>query len=194
MFLWTNGFFNFGPQIHDAAVAKKAKKTIIEVNTNVPICLGGCNEAIHISDVDMIIETDNEPLVEMVNRAPSSADYKAAENVIKLIEDGSVIQLGVGVLPNEVGKIIAQSDLKDLGAHTEVLVDAYMEMYKSGVLTGKRKAFDKGKIAYTFAMGSREIYDFLHLNPACASYPVNYTNSPSVASKHDGFVAASTVQ
>lgn len=64
-----------------------------------------------------------------------------------------------------------------------------MKMYKSGVLTGKRKAFDRGKIAYTFAMGTQKLYDFLHLNPACASYPVNYTNHPFIASKHDKLIA-----
>ena len=62
-------------------------------------------------------------------------------------------------------------------------------MYKAGVLTGKRKAFDRGKIAYTFAMGTQQLYDFLHLNPACASYPVDYTNHPFVASKHDKLIA-----
>jgi butyryl-CoA:acetate CoA-transferase len=185
-----NGYFNFGTSnsIH-AIVAKKSKKVIVEVNTKVPICLGGSNEAIHISDVDMIMETDNKPLVEVISPAPTEIDRKVARNVVGLIEDGSVIQLGIGALPNEVGMMIAQSDLKDLGAHSEMMVDAYMEMYKAGVLTGKRKAFDRGKIAYTFAMGTQQLYDFLHLNPACASYPVDYTNHPFVASKHDKLIA-----
>lgn len=186
----SNGYFNFGPSnsMH-AVTARKAKKVIVEVNTKVPVCLGGNEEAIHISDVDMIIESDNKPLAEVISPPASESDRQVAKNVVALIEDGSVIQLGIGALPNEVGNLIAESDLKDLGAHTEMLVDAYVKMYESGVLTGKRKAFDRGKIVYTFAMGTKKLYDFLHLNPVCASYPVNYTNSPFVASKHDKLVA-----
>jgi len=184
------GYFNFGPSnsMH-ATIARKSKKVIVEVNKRVPVCLGGYDEAIHISDVDMIIESDNKPLAEVTSPPPSEVERKVAKNVVDLVEDGSVIQLGIGALPNEVGNLIAQSDLKDLGAHTEMLADAYVRMYESGVLTGKRKSFDRGKIVYTFAMGTQKLYDFLHLNPACASYPVNYTNHPSVASKHDKLIA-----
>lgn len=185
-----NGYFNFSTSnsIH-ATTAKKAKRVIVEVNSNAPVCLGGNDEAIHISEVDMIIETNNEPMIEAKSPMPNDVDQRVAEHVVGLIEDGSVIQLGIGAMPNAVGKMIAQSDLKDLGGHTEMLVDAYVDMYQSGVMTGKRKAFDKGKMAYTFAMGSQKLYDFLHMNRACASYQVDYTNNPYIASKHDKLIA-----
>lgn len=185
-----NGFFNFSTSnsIH-SEVARKAKKVIVEVNTNAPICLGGNNEAIHISNVDMIVETNNELMLQVKSTDPNEIDEKVAEYVVELIEDGSVIQLGIGAMPNAVGKMIAQSDLKDLGGHTEMLVDAYVDMYESGVMTGKRKAFDQGKMAYTFAMGTQKLYDFVHMNPACASYQVDYTNHPFIASKHDRLIA-----
>lgn len=184
------GFFNFSTSnsIH-AAAAKKARKVIVEVNNNAPVCLGGNSEAIHISDVDMIVETDNQPIIQVPSPPPNKEDYKVAEHVLGLIEDGSVIQLGIGGMPNTIGKMIAQSGLKDLGGHTEMLVDAYVDMYESGVMTGKRKAFDRGKMAYTFAMGTQRLYDFLHMNPACASYSVDYTNHPFIASRHERLIA-----
>lgn len=185
-----NGYFNFSTSnsIH-TMVAKKAKKVIVEVNENAPVCLGGNSEAIHISDVDMIYETNNEPMIQVKGAIPNEVDQKVAERVVNLIEDGSVIQLGIGAMPNAVGKMIAKSDLKDLGGHTEMLVDAYVDMYNSGVMNGKKKAFDKGKMAYTFAMGTQKLYDFVHMNPACASYQVDYTNHPFIASKHDKLIA-----
>ena len=161
-----HGYFNFSTSNSDTyCFINKATKVIVEVCDKAPYCLGGNNEAIHISDVDMIVETDNQPLIQVPNIPPTDVDKAVAEHVMKLIEDGSVIQLGIGGMPNAVGAMIAQSDLKDLGGHTEVLVDAFVDMFESGVMTGRRKAFDKGKMVYTFALGSQKLYDFLHLNP-----------------------------
>jgi len=184
------GYFNFSVSnsVH-STIAKKAKRVIIEVNEEAPICLGGNNESIHISEVDFIIHENNKPLIEVKSPVPDEVDQKVAEYVMELIENESVIQLGIGAMPNAVGKMIAESDLKNLGGHTEMLVDAYLDMYEAGVMTGKCKKFDKGKMAYTFAMGSKRLYDFMNLNPACASYQVDYTNDPFIASKHDKLIA-----
>jgi acyl-CoA hydrolase len=92
-------------------------------------------------------------------------------------------------MPNLVGEMIAESDLRDLGGHTEMLSDAYMKMYASGVMNGRRKAFDKGRIAFAFALGSRDLYDFVDQNRAAASYSADYTNDFNVISNHDKFVA-----
>lgn len=185
-----HGYFNFSVSnsIH-SIVAKRSKRVILEVNKNAPVCLGGSNESIHISDIDMIIETRNEPLIQVTSPEPTSVDLKVAENVIKQIEDGSVLQLGIGSMPNAIGEMIAKSDLKNLGVHTEMLVDSFVDMYDSGVLNGKCKTFDKGKMAYTFAMGTQKLYDFLDNNPACAIYQVDYTNDPFISSKHDKLTA-----
>jgi acyl-CoA hydrolase len=185
-----HGFFNFSiTNSFHAALAKKAKKVIVEVNENAPVCLGGSDEGLHISQVDMIVESDHKPIEEVVPGTPTEIDAKVASHVISLIEDGCVIQLGIGAMPNLIGQMIAASDLKDLGGHTEMLVDAYVDMYESGVMNGKRKLFDQGKMAYTFAMGTRRLYDFLDGNPAGASYPAHHTNSPSVLTAHEKFIA-----
>lgn len=72
-----------------------------------------------------------------------------------------------------VGMMIAQSDLKSLGGHTEMLVDAYVDLYESGVMNGQNKAFDKGRIVFTFALGTQKFYDFMDKNRICASYQVD---------------------
>jgi butyryl-CoA:acetate CoA-transferase len=175
------GYFNFGicNSITSAAITK-AKNVVVEVNTNIPHCLGGNQESVHISRVDYIVEGKNPPLLEVKPATPSETDVKIAGHIMKEITDGACLQLGIGGLPNVIGSMIAQSDLKDLGVHTEMLVDSMVDLYNEGKITGNFKTIDRFKMAYTFAMGTNKLYEFLHNNPACASYPVNYTNDPRI--------------
>ncbi|HHW44882.1 MAG: butyryl-CoA:acetate CoA-transferase [Thermoanaerobacteraceae bacterium] len=185
-----HGYFNFG--LNNAATMaaiEKAKVVIVEVNQNMPRCLGGNQESVHISRVDYIVESSNWNVPELPPPKICECDEKIAGLIVEQIEDGSCIQLGIGGMPNVVGKLIAQSDLKELGIHTEMMVDAMMEMYLAGKVTGRYKNIDKYKMVYTFAMGSRKLYDFLHNNPAAASYPVDYTNSPQVIAQNDRVVS-----
>lgn len=185
-----HGYFNFSTSCSmTPSYCRKAKKVVIEVNTSVPRCLGGMDEAIHISEVDMVVEGPNTPLVQLPTIPASEADQMIAKHVMGLIEDGSTIQLGIGGLPNIVGSLIADSDLKDIGVHTEMLADSYVDMFEAGRITGKRKAIDRGKMVYTFAMGSQKLYDFLDNNPVAAIYPVSYTNDPGVIGRNPKVIA-----
>lgn len=184
------GFFNFSTSNSlTKAHIDIAKTVIVEVNNTMPVCLGGNAEAVHISEVDMVVEGPNNPLIQVKPAPVTDVDRGIAKYVMEEIEDGSCLQLGIGGLPNVVGSLIAESDLKDLGVHTEMLVDAYVDMYEAGRITGKRKSIDKGKMVYTFAMGTNKLYDFLDSNPMCASYPVSYCNDPRVISLNDKVVA-----
>ncbi|MGS0763820.1 acetyl-CoA hydrolase/transferase family protein [Syntrophomonas curvata] len=188
-----HGYFNFGPQnSHSKAVCDRARIVIVEINQNQPRCLGGYHEAIHISEVDYIVEGENPALDQLKNPEPSPADLKVAEYVVEEIRDGACIQLGIGGLPGAVGDMVAASGLKDLGCHTEMLGDPYLKMHRAGKLTGKRKAVDRGKIAYCFALGTQEVYDFIDDNPLCASYPVDYTNRSSIAASNDNLITVNS--
>jgi len=92
-------------------------------------------------------------------------------------------------LPNAVGSRIAKSDLKEIGIHTEMFTDSMVDMVESGRVTGTRKEIDQGKIVYTFALGSKRTYEFLHNNPMCAIYPVNYTNDPFQIAQNEKVMA-----
>lgn len=184
------GFFNFSTSCSiTPAMCRKAQTIIVEVNEHCPRCLGGMDEGIHVSEVDFIVEGPNRPLLELPAVPASEADYGIAAHVMELMEDGATIQLGIGGLPNIVGSMIAKSDLKDIGVHTEMLADSYVDMYEAGRVTGKRKNLDRGKMVYTFAMGSKKLYDFLHNNPMCSIYPVSYTNHPDTISCNDKVIA-----
>ncbi len=185
-----SGYFNFGPSCSfSKATADRAKKVVVEVNASVPYCYGGYNESIHISEVVYIVESDNKPLISLPASAISEEDTRIARHIINEIHDGSVIQLGIGAMPNAVGMMIVESDLKDLGVHTEMLVDSFVDMYLAGRVTNMKKQIDPGKMVYTFALGSQKLYDFLDHNPCCATYSVDYTNAPSRIAMNDNMVA-----
>ena len=185
-----HGFFSFGTgnSLH-ATIVEGSETVVVEVSDKMPYVYGGNDEAVHISDVDLIVESDNQPLVQVPSIEPTAVDRQVGQHVMKHLEDGSVIQLGIGGMPNAIGEMIARSDLKDLGGHTEMLVDAYVDMYESGVMTGKRKAFDRGRIAFTFTLGTQRLYEWMDRNRAIASYPADYTNHPQVIARHDNAVS-----
>jgi butyryl-CoA:acetate CoA-transferase len=184
------GNFNFGiANSFQMAIIENARIVIVEVNENIPRCLGGAQESVHISNVDFIVESDNKALLTLQNAAVTEVDKAIATLIVDQIENGACIQLGIGGMPNAVGKLIASSDLKNLGVHTEMLADAYLEMYEAGKITNSQKVLDKGKMTYAFALGSQRLYDFLDNNPVCASYPVDYTNSLNNISINDRVVS-----
>lgn len=184
-----HGFFNFGTSCSfTRAVTDAAKTVIVEVNDKVPVCLGGRNESIHVSEVDLIVEASN-PMIELPGLPVTENDKKIAQLVLEEIENRACLQLGIGGMPNVVGKLIAESDLKDLGVHTEILVDAFVDIQEAGRISGKYKTLDPNKITYTFAMGTRKLYDFLHNNPRCCACDVEYTNSPTNIAANDNVVS-----
>jgi len=92
-------------------------------------------------------------------------------------------------MPNTIGAMIAQSDLKDLSVHTEMYVDGFLAMAKAGKITGKYKTLDKGRQVYAFAAGSQELYDYMDNNPDVMGAPVDYTNDVHVISQIDNFIS-----
>ena len=167
---------------------QSARYIIAEVNESVPRTF--CDDAtkVHVSQIDCFVQGPNRPLIEVPTPPPTPVDEKIAELVVSLVSDGACIQLGIGSMPNAVGELIAQSGLKDLGVHTEMLCDAYVAMAEAGCITGRYKTTDPGKIVYTFAMGTKKLYDFLDGNPDCLLAPVDYTNDPYIIAKNDNMV------
>ncbi len=186
-----HGYFNFGPSAsHLAAVCESAKKVIVEVNKNQPYCQGGFENAIHISGVDMIVEGENEPMPETgAAGEPSDVDKAVAKLIVEEIPNGACLQLGIGGMPNAVGSAIADSDLKDLGVHTEMYVDGFVDLYNAGKINCSKKNLDRGREVFAFAAGTKKLYDHLNNNPGCMSAPVNYTNDPYVVAQIDNFIS-----
>jgi len=185
-----HGYFNFSlTNSATKAILDVAKIVILEVNEKLPMAYGGREECIHISEVDFIAEGDNNEIPELPNSAVDQVDRKIAGLIVEEVVDGSTIQLGIGGIPYAAGNLMAESDVKDLGMHTEMLVDSFLTMHEKGKLTNKRKNTDRGKGTWTFCMGSKNLYDWVDRNPALAAYPVNYTNDPSIIAQNDNFIS-----
>lgn len=186
-----HGYFSFGPNAsHMQAVCEQAEVIVVEVNQNMPRCLGGKEDAVHISNVTWIVEGENPDINELGGGGAASAvDQAVAKLIVAEIPDGACLQLGIGGMPNAVGSMIAESDLKDLGVHTEMYVDAFVDISKAGKITGAHKSIDRFRQTYAFAAGTKKLYDYLDNNPGCMSAPVDYTNDVRVIAQLDQFIS-----
>ena len=186
-----HGYFNFGPNAsHLKDVCDKSDVIIVEVNENMPRCLGGFGESIHVSQVTHIVEGDNPPVGELGGGgAPTEVDKAVAKLIVEEIPAGACLQLGIGGMPNTVGSMIAESDLKDLGVHTEMYVDAFVDIAMAGKITGARKNIDRGRQVYAFGAGTKKLYDYINDNPECMTAPVDYTNGIYNIAALDNFMS-----
>ena len=186
-----HGYFNFGPNAcFIAAMCECAQVIIVEVNKNMPRCHGGYEHCIHISDVHMIVEGENPPIAELKPQTQFTAeDTAVAKLVVEEIPNGACLQLGIGGMPNAIGQMIVQSDLKDLGVHSEMYVEAFYNLSMSGKVTGSKKNIDRYRQVLTFGAGSRALYDFLDDNPHVISTPVDYVNDARVIAQLDNFMS-----
>ena len=183
------GYFNFGAaNLWHRAVIERAKMVIVEVSRGLPYVIGDQN-GVHFGEVDYLIEGDDLPAAELPNAPMSEADRAVARLIAAEIEDGSCLQIGIGAMPNAVCRLLLDSGVRGLGVHTEMLVDGIADLYRAGRVTGARKALDRGKIVYTFALGSSALYALLERNPDFECHPVDYTNQPHIIMRNDRMVS-----
>lgn len=175
-----HGYVSLGTSV-DATLAaiECADHVIAVVNKYVPRAFG--QAMIPLSKIDLFVE-DDQPLVEAKFAEPSDVEKAIGANCAELIEDGATLQMGIGAIPNAV---LAQlGNHKNLGVHTEMFADGVLPLVESGVINGRNKAIDKGKMVSTFLMGSQKVYDFIDNNPGVAMMDVGYTNDPFVIAKN----------
>ena len=185
-----HGYFNFGVSAsHMKAICDTAKILIVEVNQNMPRCLGGFGESVHITDVDMIVEGRNDPMGQVLSAPPTEIDKAVAKQVVERIPNGACLQLGIGGMPNAVGMLLCESDLKDMSVHTEMYVEAFVDLSLCGKISGANKSIDHGRQTYSFAAGSQRVYDFLDDNRMCMAAPVSYVNDIRTIASIDNFMS-----
>lgn len=187
----SHGYFSFGvSNDYTTLAARKAKRLIIEVNPNMPRVFG--DSILHISDVEAIVECDNE-LLEFMGHKPDSESEKIGDLLAEMIPNGATIQLGVGSIPSAVAHKLINH--KNLGIHTEVFCPEMIPLIESGVVNGKFKTIHPRKHTFTFAQGNKEMYDFINNNPSIESYPVSLLNDPKIIEQQHKMVSInSTLQ
>ena len=183
------GYFNFGgASTYVEAILERARVVIVEVNEDAPYVYGAGN-SVHISAVDHIIDGDGQPVPEIGNPAPTDVDRAVAARIVAEIEDGACLQIGIGGMPNAVCATLKDSGVRDLGIHTEMMTDGIVSLYDAGLVTGARKAINRGQMVFTFAAGSRRQYEVITRNQDVRSHPVDYTNLPENIAQNDKVVS-----
>lgn len=184
------GYFNFSAvNCYTRAILEKAKYVILEVDENMPMVYGGMEDCIHISEVDAVVEGKHPALAALPVAKATEIDEQIAKLIVPQLQDGITLQLGIGGMPNSVGKLIAESDLKHLGMHTELLSDGYVDLYEAGKLDNSRKTLHRGKGVYGIALGTQRLYDWIAENQGLLSFPMDYVNNPEVISKMENFIS-----
>jgi acyl-CoA hydrolase/GNAT superfamily N-acetyltransferase len=166
------------------AAAQAADLVIAQVNHRMPRVLG--HSFLHLNDVDLVVECDEE-LLSITEPPEFQAAQRIAEHVAKLIDDGSTIQMSLGAAPRAA--LLALADRKDLGIHTRFLTDTIMQLTAQGVITNRRKGFNEGKLVASAAIGSQDLYEFINDNPGIEFYPSDYVNNPGIIARHNKMVA-----
>jgi 4-hydroxybutyrate CoA-transferase len=178
------GFCSLGVSVdYTLAASRSDRVTIAQMNKHMPRTHGA---KIHLDEIDCIVEKD-EPLIELKPPVIGDLEKAIGENVAKLIEDGSTLQMGIGAIPDAV--LLFLKGKKDLGVHTEMFSDGVVALAEAGVVTNKKKTINTGKFVATFLMGTRKLYDFVNGNPDVVMQPVDYTNDPNIIGQHEKMVS-----
>jgi len=170
------------------AAIQSADLVIVQVNPKMPRVPG--QSFIHVNDVDVVVEKEEELLT--IDSLPEfETAHKIAKMVANLIEDGSTFQLGLGATPQAI--LLALADKNDLGVHTQFILDGIMDLVAIGVINNKCKGIHNGKIVASNAVGSENLYEFIHNNPSIEFYPSDYVNHPGIISQNNKMMSVNMV-
>ena len=187
------GYFYMGfNSLGNRAGLEFADRVVIQVNPRLPRILGDCNK-IHVSEVTAIFEQEDVLYTAPKKEVYNEVDYQAASLIVERIPNGATLQIGVGHVPDAVGKLLF--DHKDLGIHTEVFTVSLMELMKAGVVNNSRKSVKRGKTVFAFAGGQRatqEVYDYTDNNEAIEMNNISWVNDPYVIAQLNDFVSINT--
>lgn len=181
------GYMSFGPVgvFNNQKMIDLSDTVIVQVNKQAPFVFGN-QTVVHVKDVDYIVEGDH-PLPEIPEIPIGDVEKKIGNLIAERIPDGATIQIGIGAVSDAVGNLLI--DKKDLGVHTEMLTNCIMNLAKKGVINGRKKTFHPGKMVTGFAIGNKELYDFIDHNPVCEFCPVSYSNNVNNIAKNDNMIS-----
>ena len=180
-----HGFCSFGIGVDTTLTAARVARFVIaQVNDQMPRTNG--DSFIHVNDIDTIV-VQSRPLCEIKRVRITEMHTAIARNVAGLIDDGCVLQTGIGGIPDAVLPFLM--DRKDLGIHSELVSDGAIPLIDAGVITGARKNFKPRKIIVGFILGTRKMFDYVHNNSMFEFHPTAYVNDPAFIARNDRMVA-----
>jgi 4-hydroxybutyrate CoA-transferase len=180
-----HGFCSMGTSVVALPSAIRAARTVIaQINTAMPRTLG--DSFVHIDDIDLGVEVDVPPYAHAYGQ-PNEVERQIGRYVADLVPDSATIQMGIGAIPAAVADGLR--DKRDLGVHTEMMTDVVLDLVEAGVVTGRAKEINIGKIVATFMLGTERLYEWVDDNPMVEMRPVEYTNDTAVIRRFKRMVA-----
>jgi acyl-CoA hydrolase len=183
-----NGMCSLGVSVDVALSAVETADIVIaQINKNMPRTFG--QSFIPYDSFDFIVE-DHHPLPEHAPMALDDVAQRIGKNVARLIQDGSVLQLGIGGIPDAVLNNLKETN--DLGIHTEMFSDGVVDLMKAGNITNKTKKIIKGRTLSGLCFGTKKLYDYIHENPLIVFYPSDFVNDPFVICQNDNMISVNS--
>ena len=182
----SHGYCSLGVSVDIARTAVNcAKHVIAQVNPQMPRTHG--DGMIHTNRFTAMVYHDEE--LPQVNYGASVTDTELTigKNVANLIEDGSCIQVGIGTIPDAV--LTSLINHQNLGLHSEMFSDGVLPLIHKGIINNTCKRIHPNKSVTAFALGSNQLYQYVHDNPSVAFLDIDYVNDPNVISRNDKVVA-----
>ncbi len=174
--------------VYEKTMVENADMVILEVSENLPRIFGDAE--VHIDQVDFFVKYNHIPAIAPDAPEPDEIDLSIGKHIADLVEDGSTLQLGIGGIPNAVGKCLRNKN--DLGIHTEMFVDSMMELSELGVVTNRKKSIYKGKSVCAFIMGTKRLYEWVDDNVSVLTLKAEWVNDPSVIRQNSSMVSINT--
>lgn len=179
-----HGYFSLGTSCDYVAPLIGRAPFFLEVNHRMPRTFGA--NQVHVSQIVGWTEVDR-PLVEVPPAPTNDTATRIGALVAERIPDGATLQAGIGAIPNAI--LAALENHRNLGVHTELLSDGFVDLIESGVANGIEKRAGTGKAVATFVLGTRRLYDFVDENPSVELQPVDRVNDPALIAMEPNFVS-----
>jgi acyl-CoA hydrolase len=189
------GEFSLGLSVEALHTAiDHARVVIAELDPGMPFTEG--QSVVDARSIDYLIEEGVKPVHELT--APDFTNLSAQQRRIGeliaefFVQDGVTLQVGIGKIPDAVIATIREAGYRDLGVQTEIYGDGLMILEKAGIVTNRRKKANLGYSTTSLILGSRELYDFVHMRTGVQMRPCSYTNSADTIRKNSPFVSLNT--
>ncbi len=164
--------------------ARCAGIVIAEMNEQMPRAYG--DNSITMDQISFVVET-SRPLLEYSSRGVEDEDVAVGRNVAALIDNGSVLSIGIGGISDTVLGLLA--DRSDIGIHSGLITDNVVALMQKGVVTNRTKTINTGKTVGGVALGSHKLCSFMNENPEVEMYPFSYVHDVRTISRIDNYVA-----
>ncbi|MGY2010287.1 acetyl-CoA hydrolase/transferase family protein [Nocardia gipuzkoensis] len=167
---------------HVRAAVAAARVVVAEINDQVPFTLG---ERLPGAEIDYAVRVSRPP-VQVPPARIGPVDEAIAGHAAAYIEDGAVLQIGVGAVPDAVLRLL--HDRTDLGVHSGMIGDGLVDLVESGAVTNARKTIDRGVSVTGALIGTERLYRFADRNAAIRMCATDYTHDAGVLARLERLV------